>query len=196
LTVIVVTALSSEAFSQASGEASPLEAWFSDELFILRQGDIFQVDRKLFPEESNGVKSLQYRIEMLEPMLQGYAQRDATKIVLLSSRDVLLTPQTPVEDLEDNEGADLVEIDESFLASSFSMPSEYSCPKSHNQESEQLLLSSDNSPSVGYVSQYLNVPFNPLEDHCTFYIRPPDLGKLGILSGDWVSVTFFIVNVV
>jgi len=191
LTVIVVTALSSEAYSQASGEASPLEAWFSDELYILRQGDIFQVDTKLSSAESIGIRCLRYRLEMLEPVLQGYAQRDATKIVLLSSHDEQLTIQTAVEDSEDNEETDLVEIDESFLANAFSMPPESSRPQSHNQGSDQFPLSPDNSVSVGYVVQCLNAPFNPLEDHCTFYIRPTDLGKLGILSGDWVSVLFF-----
>jgi peroxin-6 len=186
-----VTALSSDAYFQASGEASPLEAWFSPELFILRQGDIFQVPPKLSPEETNGIQPLQYRLEMLEPVLQGYARRDETKIILLSSQDGPSTPQN-VGDLEDNE-EDLVEIDESFLASSFSMPSESSRPKSCDQESEQPPLSSDGSLSVGYLSQYLDTPFNISEDHCTFYVRPPDLGKLGILSGDWVGELFCTV---
>lgn len=176
LTAIVVTALSSDAYSQASTEASPLEAWFSAEPFILRQGDIFQI-----PPKSSAEESLQYRLEMLEPVLQGYARRGVTKIVLLSSSDELSTPQNSA-DSEDNEEEDLVEIDESFLASSFSMPSE---PKSYEQESEQSPLSSDGPLSVGYVSQHLYTPFNVSEDHCTFYVRPPDLGKLGILSGDW-----------
>ena len=162
-----------------------MEAWFSAEPFILRQGDIFQIPTKWSPEEGNGIQSLEFRLEMLEPVLQGYARRDLTKIILLSSQDGLSTPRN-IANLEDNE-EDLVEIDESFLASSFSMPSESSRPKSYDQELEQSPPSSDGSPSVGYVCQYLDRPFNMSEDHRTFYVRPTDLGKLGILSGDWVG---------
>ncbi|KAF8964138.1 P-loop containing nucleoside triphosphate hydrolase protein [Flammula alnicola] len=163
LTYVIVTALSLEAYLQASGDASPLDDWLFSDQAILRQGDI-------------------YRLDMLEPVLQGYATLGETKIILLSSQNNPPSIDT-VESISDEQ--DAIEIDECFLGSSVlnhSGPSHLR--QNHDAQSTQSSKYSEDS-STGYISKTLVSPCNLLEDPCTLYLRAADLGKIGILSGDW-----------
>lgn len=181
LTVVVVTALSSEAYSQTCAENSALGEWLSFETRILRQGDILSIPKK----SPNLVDAtMRYRLDMLEPTLQGYVKSGTKVIVVLSQTDP--TIHDSVVDAEGEQ--DAIEIDESFLGSSIS-----------NLSLDLHTRSIQNSPSGPYKNEAEERPYSgfsyksllsPLrfEDHYTLYFRTSDLGKIGILNGDWVSV--------
>ena len=182
LTVVVITALSNGAYSQACADNSALGEWLSFETRILRQGDILSVPKK-------GPKlvdtPMRYRLDMLEPTLQGYVESGTTKvIVVLSQNDSAIH-----DSIVDAEGEqDAIEIDESFLGSSVS-----------NLSMDLQTRSIQNSPLgpykneaversyLGFSYKSLLSPLRFVEDHYTLFFRTSDLGKIGILHGDWVS---------
>jgi peroxin-6 len=182
LTVVVVTALSSEAYSQACADNSALGEWLSSETRILRQGDILSV-----PNKSPMLvdTAMRYRLDMLEPTLQGYVKSGTTKvIVVLSQTDSII--HDSIEDVEEEQ--DAIEIDESFLGSSIS-----------NLSLDLHTRSIQNSPLgpykneamersyMGFSYKSLLSPLRFVEDLNTLFFRTSDLGKIGILNGDWVS---------
>src|SRR5262249_3244518 len=104
---------------------------------------------------------LEYRIDMLEPVLQGYAKAGTTRFCVLSPTE---SPQV-VEDKDD-----LIEIDEDFLANSVLQPT--------------LRPSSiDASSEVSFQVRELIEPVS--EDDSLCYVRTSDLGRIGLLDGDW-----------
>ena len=182
LTVVVVTALSSEAYSQTCADNSALGEWLSFETRILRQGDILSVPKK---NHKLADTPMRYRLDMLEPTLQGYAENGTTKVIVVLSQ----TDSTIHDSIADAEGEqDVIEIDESFLGSSIS-----------NLSMDLHTRSIQNSPlgpykneaversCLGFSYKSLLSPLRFVEDHYTLFFRTSDLGKIGILNGDWVS---------
>lgn len=186
LTSIIVTALSEDAYTQACDDSSALEDILYKPGSILRQGEVLSLP-SLQATTSYNANPLQYRLEMIEPVLQGFAKRDETKIILLSSADNI-----PVMDNAEEEDVfeeqEYFEIDEDFLGSSvLSVSGPSALDKNQDTFSNQSNHSHDNSSS-GFSSKPLNYASGLHEDDCTLFLRAPDLGKLGILSGDWVRV--------
>jgi peroxin-6 len=183
LTVVVVTALSSEAYSQTCADNSALGEWLSFETRILRQGDILSVPKKS-PKLID--TAMRYRLDMLEPTLQGYVESGTTKVVVVLSQ----TDSTIHDTVVDAEGEqDAIEIDESFLGISIS-----------NLSLDLHTRSIQNSPLYPYKNEAVErsysgfsyksllSPLKFVEDHYTLFFRTSDLGKIGILNGDWVSI--------
>ena len=180
LTVVVVTALSCEAYSQIRADNSALVEWLSFGTRILRQGDILSVPKKS-PKLLDTV--MRYRLDMLEPTLQGYVESGTTKIIVVLSK----TDSTIYDSIVDAEGEqDAIEIDESFLGSSISNLSlhtrsiQNSLPSPYKNEAVERSY-------VGFSYKNLLSPLRFVEDHYTLFFRTSDLGKIGILNGDWVS---------
>lgn len=183
LASVILTALSNDAYTQACDNSSTLEDSLCNAGTILRQGDILSIYNKE-PNTSENNNALQYRLEMVEPLLQGFTKRGETKIILLSMLD---DPSVHEDgEAEDESEQDDFEIDEDFLGSSILSTSAPS-PLSRIQDAlyNEPNHSYDHFPS-GFTSKALSDPLGLPEDDCTLYLRTADLGKLGILSGDWV----------
>ncbi|KAJ7074407.1 P-loop containing nucleoside triphosphate hydrolase protein [Mycena amicta] len=148
LTEIFVSALSYEAYQAAD---ATLENWLCAEHRLLRQGDVLTLSPS----------SLQYRLDMLGPVLQGFAKKDATRIVI--------TPGSPYENTDAECDPDNFEIDEQFLASA------------------ALGLPSQNA-STAFDCRPLTDAIAQEYDDCTLYLRTKDLSRVGGLNGDWAVV--------
>jgi peroxin-6 len=188
LTSIIVTALSKEAYLHGCEDGSTLEQYLFEDQPILRQGDVLGVPSKQ-PTTSDHVETLQYRLEMVEPVLQGLANRGETKIILLASQD---DPSAididSLEDIsEEQDDQDDFEIDEEFLGSSVINTSGSSqIARNHGSQSGQLNGHVEEC-SLGLQPKPLTCPSGLSEDDRTLYLRTTDMGRLGVLSGYWVS---------
>lgn len=193
LTEVYVTALSKEAYQVACSRDSVLETWLSKDRKILRLGAVYTFLSDELPfnghdTSTEAQKSFKFRLDMVEPVLQGFSQRGITRFIVTAdfafgSEDVI-----DEEAESDQEG---IEIDEAFLASStltrFLSPSNghYSSSPVVSNDSDEAL------PLQPYFQTYpLSEPGNITDEHCTLYLRTTDLGKVGILNGDWVSTRY------
>ena len=185
LTVVIATALSCEAYSQACANQSALDEWLSFESRILRQGDVLSVPKK---KSKLLDTALRYRLDMLEPVLQGHAERGTTKVIVaLSQTDTAMHDSAMAMDTEGEQ--DAIEIDESFLGSSISnlSPDVHTCSAQTSPlDPYKNEVMERSSPRFSYKSMLS--PFKLAEDHYTLFFRTSDLGKNGILNGDWVSI--------
>ncbi|KAF8803602.1 AAA-domain-containing protein [Phlegmacium glaucopus] len=181
LTVVIVTALSSEAYSQACANHSALGEWLSLERRILRQGDVLSVPKK---DPTSVDVAFRYRLDMLEPVLQGHVENGTTKIIVaLSQTDSLIH-----DSILDTEGEqDAIEIDEGFLGSSILSLDLHTCSTQNSPLDLYKNEAMDRSyPEFSYKTMHSR--FKPVEDHYTLFFRTSDLGKIGILNGDWAIV--------
>jgi len=148
---------------------------------ILRHGDRAQL------QIGNTETSLGfvYQLQQLEPVPQGFAQPGQTKIILLSSG---MISGIDLSDKHDNVEADAFEIDESFLASSV-----FNTHFDHPEDQDFSIVSQDSTlgmsdPSLSrFDIDYLDFPNESPEENWILYVRTTDLGRIGILSQNWVS---------
>lgn len=182
LTVVIATALSSEAYLQACASHSSLAEWLSFERRILRQGDVLSVPKK---DPKLVDAALRYRLDMLEPALQGHFENGTTKvIVVLSQTNSLVHNSTMNPEGE----RDVIEIDESFLGSSISSLSlDLHTPSTPNLPLDPYKNEAMEKPYPGFSYSSMVCPYKLVEDHYTLFFRTSDLVKIGILNGDWVS---------
>lgn len=197
---VVVTALSLDAYNIASSPGSPIEAWLSDQPLILRQGDVHTFGANLRPTNGHGIswsrKTYQFRLDMIEPVLQGYARKGSTRFyVTLADTESLSFDEFEFQS-GDESGSDPdgIEIDECFLASSVlharQNPSHPMPPKTVSK-SLQYANAVLNEPTMPHIDSSFRIeplqePTFTLQDDCTLYIRTSDLGRVGVLNGDWV----------
>jgi len=133
---------------------------------VLRQGDSFQTDN-----------SLVYTLWSLEPVSQGRALAGRTEIVVLSPSHPIVFTRSNV-----NNEPDFIEIDEGFLAAS----SETWQGKGQSASSNAVCIGRSETPAHAFSTRDLDTPEDIREDNFSLYLRTPDLGKIGILSHDWV----------
>jgi peroxin-6 len=141
-----------------------------------------------------------YKLDMVGPALQGYAQEGETKFIFISasSSNVDSSPshssQYSVGD-DSESGLEGIEIDEHFLASSV-WPAIRRLPTSHCDyplTNDHALDNgiSEQDPSTVLKATFrmstLIEPVSSINDDCTLYVRTADLGRIGSLNGDWVS---------
>ncbi|KAJ7067729.1 AAA-domain-containing protein [Mycena belliarum] len=174
LTELVVTALSSEAY-----QAGPniLDSWLCDERRVLRQGDVCSISKDSLINgsglHSNNINiPFQYRLDMLEPVMQGSAVRGETRIILT------LDTSLPQQDEDYESGQERFEIDQDFLALAALIS-----PSSQAAASE----AGETKPITFECKALDQSSSQPFED-CTLYLRTTDLGRVGSLNGDWVLV--------
>lgn len=201
LTEIIVTALSPEGYHIATSAGSPLEDWLSDGSIILRQGSVYTFSSDMTNGQGPvaGSETYQFRLDMTEPVLQGFARKSLTRFYVTSAPNLQehsFADQVTLEPDEETESEpELIEIDESFLASSV-LHTRYSLPASSAQE-QDLGLNDHKSvndypeESKRLRARALTVPISTSQDDCTLYLRTSDLGKVGVLNGDWVSLADF-----
>jgi hypothetical protein len=64
-----------------------LETWLSNEYIILRQGTIYAFDSEILPTNgrvtAESPASYHYRLDMTEPVLQGYARVGHTRFYVI-----------------------------------------------------------------------------------------------------------------
>ncbi|KAG6819232.1 hypothetical protein H0H93_013975 [Arthromyces matolae] len=179
LTEIVAAALSEEAYQFACQHESTLEDWLCDELTVIRHGDIH-----ILPQLSlNGhdpalpPTSFSYRIDMSEPVLQGFARKGTTKFILVQA--VVFAPGEAEETERDDEA---VEIDEAFLAkSAISSLSILDVSKAAPDSFGTL----NSFEEISFCTTPLRRQLDPIGDESTLYVRTTDLSKIGIQNGDW-----------
>jgi hypothetical protein len=179
LSTIVLVAGSTEAYLLAARRPSLLNQLMDGR--ILRNGDRAQL------QIGNIEASLEfvYQLQQLEPVPQGFAQPGQTKIILLSFG---IISGIDLSDKHDNVEADAFEIDESFLASSV-----FNTHFDHPEDQDFPIVSQDSTlgmsnPSLSrFDIDYLDFPNESPEENWTLYVRTTDLGRIGILSRNWVS---------
>ncbi|KIK59642.1 hypothetical protein GYMLUDRAFT_226408 [Collybiopsis luxurians FD-317 M1] len=119
---------------------------------------------------------------MLEPVSQGYAELGNTTFILIA-------PDEDDEDVQDvltqsSDDDEILEIDEEFLANSVVYPSYNPISPlsalSHEKRVEEL------TTDLLFKFAPLSSEISTLHDDHTLYLRTADLGRLGVLSGDWV----------
>jgi len=184
---VFVQALSSAAYSRAKADVSSFEDWLCRGQRILRQDSAYVWDTL----DGLDPGALTYKLITTEPVLQGYAQKSQTLFTLLPPTEgsqainwePVLSSSVPdnVQIDEDEEG---LEIGENFLASSL-IPQ----PSSYPQHSPTIHMS---HLSHEFTTSPLPKPTSLDLDEHTMYVRTVDLPKVGVLDGDWVSISFKI----
>lgn len=179
LSDIFVAALSEHAYNSAQDDSTPLEEKLSNNMRILRQGDTIHTT------DANG-SELSYRITMTEPVLQGYATRDGTQFVLtFQSADAPVSGAHQNGDArhEDSEsGSEDLSIDEGFLAGSV-------LRAEPNRSESPAVNGGRPSSSRTFDTRPLSEPAIESHDDCTVFLRMADLGRIGVLEGDWVRTS-------
>ncbi len=185
LTEVFVTALSPDAYDAAMAHQSRLESWFCDGQRILRQSSIHNYD---LTDAFNGCpnqseRTFYYRLDMLEPVLQGYSQVGKTTFIISPAAE----GYTPSVLLCLTKVNDSIEIGEDFLASSMGQPFRF--PNAIDEDSD-----SDTAPTCEFNVQPLREIVQ--EDDRTVYVRTMDLARIGVLNSDWVSRPINSANVI
>ena len=167
-----------------------LESLLHDGEPILREGDVLELQ-----STSSNSSVLKYRLELLEPVRQGISRPGTTRLLLISSngteffnptanREAVEGVETPDLNLEDT-----IEIDEGFLANSL-FGSDYAASLLKDQDmSSEMQVKNGPSFRQDFSPRSLNQPLSLSHDLFTLYVRTADLGRIGILSGDWVRQT-------
>lgn len=193
LTEVYVAALSMEAYQVACSRDSVLETWLSKDRKILRLGAVHAFLSDELPLNGHATstetqKSFKFRLDMVEPVLQGFAQRGTTRFIVTADFVSSTLGSEEATDEEAESDQECIEIDEGFLASS-TLTRFLSPPNGHHSSTPGVSNDSDEAlPSQPYFQTHpLSEPENIADEHCTLYLRTADLGKVGILNGDWVS---------
>ncbi|KAJ8699681.1 peroxisomal assembly protein [Pleurotus ostreatus] len=135
---------------------------------ILRQSTTHTISGAII--ESSGwskSKILQYRLNMLSPVAQGYAEKGLTRFIVAFSGDIPAEQTTATSSDSENESdSEGIEIDEGFLAVGSSSP--------HPSTLDPLFRAQPLSQIQG----------DHPGDH-VLYLNVSDFGRVGLLNGDW-----------
>lgn len=176
LTDVFMTALSTEAYHAARSYPALIHGWLSEESRILRHGDILSFNSSMLPINGHGPsgsRNLQFRLDLVEPVLQGYAAEGTTNFCV--TRQNIITD----EGLDDNdlysasESEEGFEIDDEFLANSIV---QHPGRASGTQASERVQRFKVKVYKHGHSA----------DDESTIYLKTSDLSRLGVLNDDWV----------
>ncbi|RXW18100.1 hypothetical protein EST38_g7753 [Candolleomyces aberdarensis] len=185
VTEVILFATSLSAFKVANENDSLIDSWCSESR-ILRVGELIQ-----FNGHPNGITSseqITFRVDTLEPVLQGYIKKDITRVVVLLSEETDSDP-FDIDQVDSEDSPDDVEIDESFLAGS-AVASGF--PTLSTKSSDGDAKSGSCSRFVHqepFLCEPLSTSISPDSDDTTLYLKTSDLGKLGLLNSDWGVVT-------
>lgn len=147
-----------------------LETSLTQKSMILRQSTTHTIPEAII-ESSGWPKSeiLQYRLNMVSPVAQGYAEKGLTRFIVAFSGDFLVEVTTAAtsSDSENESDSEGIEIDEGFLAVGSSNP--------HSSTLDPLFQAQPLSEIQG----------DHPGDH-VLYLNVSDFGRVGLLNGDWV----------
>ncbi|KAJ4480455.1 P-loop containing nucleoside triphosphate hydrolase protein [Lentinula edodes] len=185
LTEVYVSALSPAAYDAAITHDALLESLLCSKRQILRQGSVFCISPDVLVE-SPVYHPLEFRIDMLEPVSQGYAEAGRTTFFVTSltdtSEDEDEDGETDTSTLGLSSDDESVEISHDFLANSVVYPAYNPISPSISNPKVDLRAEGD----LHFRVHALYNPVSILHDDYTVYLRTADLGRLGVLSGDWV----------
>jgi peroxin-6 len=193
-----LVALTTASYELTCVNSSLFEDWFCTGEPILRQYTTYTFAK----DTTQATDPFQFHILMVEPVLQGYASVGNTKFFVsmqgdqnnswIHSSDRRSTSEPGID--SDKEG---IEIDESFLAGSvlhtMSNPSPAASPRASVSEDVSGVLPncSGDSPLASLTELLFSCeswygPTLPSAEDHTVHIRTFDLGRTGLLDGDWV----------
>ncbi|KAG6865884.1 hypothetical protein C0991_010965 [Blastosporella zonata] len=183
LTEVVVMALSSSAYQVACTQESVLEDWLCKEHTIIRQGDVHTFTPEQLPLNGCGSTSSSvkyaYCLEMIEPVLQGFARKGATRFIVILADGL---PSTSAEEnVPECDLEEAIEIGEDFLANSALSPVFGQHDYTHENANGTLIETSE----ISFLAIPLIRQIDDEMDHCGLYVRTADLSKIGIQNGDW-----------
>lgn len=182
-------ALSSSAYSSAKSDVLAFEDWLCHGQRVMRQDSVLFMDSQDSPDGN----PLAYKLIMIEPVLQGYAQKSQTLFTLLPPPEeppAVNGHETHLSSVPDDVHIEFddeeLEIGESFLAGSL-VPQ----PTLYPQQNVSPTIS---MPLFAHelTARPSSTPIHSgLDDH-TMYVRTVDLSKIGVLDGDWVSFPSYL----
>ncbi|PPQ98809.1 hypothetical protein CVT24_003363, partial [Panaeolus cyanescens] len=183
----IVSALTPESYAYSNKNPSLFDEWYHNES-ILRQKDLCTFTR----QTPVGQETFVFRIELLEPIQQCYAEKGVTRIILVAPDDGIPLPLESSSQLDATLESDAIEIGEEFLANSVLSNQ---LEGFGTQKQESLVQHSDTKGFKGVThggSQHTLVCLpsvhDAAEDDITIYMRTADLAKVGVRSGDWIIV--------
>ncbi|KAI0831786.1 AAA-domain-containing protein [Trametes gibbosa] len=214
---VILSSLSNEAYTYASSNPGALENWLFSNGRILRENATYTLAREqdVVSVSSSAAlsPSLGYKIAMSGPVQQGLAQRGVTKVYVsappaldeLVSEDAI--PTIPDGDDHGSEsepsGSEVgeYEIGDDFLAGSVlrSVNAPGSPGPTTNGTTANGAVNGDASSRLGqsehtYRAYALQRQVSKLEDECTVYVRTSELGRIGILDGEWAIIRSYHSN--
>ncbi|KAI8998975.1 AAA-domain-containing protein [Trametes punicea] len=208
LSEVILTALSDEAYASAS-DTDALEEWFLTNDTILRQGAIYNWSR-----DSSGTLAapLQYKVLMATPVQQGVVERGTTKVYLFAPTILdEAIPEDSIPTIPDGDfdlhpsaeesGSETgdFEIGEDFLAGSVLRSLNLTNPPgftingaSTNDITNGIAQSASNLHLNQSERTYPAIPLREqlsfVEDECAVYVRTSELGRIGVLDGEWAII--------
>lgn len=177
LTQIILSAFGDDAYRLASASWSHVQEYICADKNIIRQGAIFSMPPTALPTNGHTSQTTtfpyQFKIGLTEPVIQGYADQHTSFVIIRDDTSAMDTPHDSSEE-ED------IDINEAFLARSISATLE--AGSQHSNISSSTTLRALPLP--------LSSPIRNTEnnDDYSLYLRTADLGRLGALNGDWVTI--------
>ncbi|KAJ3861388.1 AAA-domain-containing protein [Lentinula novae-zelandiae] len=187
LTEVYVSALSIAAYDAAITHEALLESHLYSKKQILRQGSVYSIRPDALLESPSNHR-FEFRLDMLEPVSQGYAEAGRTTLFVTSltdtSEDEDEDGETDTSTLGFSSDDESVEISHDFLANSVVYPTYNYNPISPSISNPSVDLHAEGE--LHFTVHALSNPVSILHDDYTVFLRTADLGRLGVLSGDWV----------
>ncbi|KAG8958992.1 peroxisomal assembly protein [Tulasnella sp. 419] len=191
-------------FTPAGAPTSEVPLPASDQLGLMKGSD------------AEPIASYEYHILMTDPVLQGFAKLGSTDIIVTpgnypepitaaksSNGDSLEDVEVSIEPEDKSDSSDFFEIDEQFLASSVlnSISPVFNLDATSNGKEE--LVPELTYPTSSYASVKKSPPIFTLrilnrrldsveydgDAEPTVYVSTPELGSIGVFSGDWAIIT-------
>ncbi|KAJ2917643.1 hypothetical protein MD484_g2754, partial [Candolleomyces efflorescens] len=183
VTEVILFATSLSAFKVANESDSFIDGWCRESR-ILRVGESIQHNGITGPEQ------ITFKVDTLEPVLQGYIQKDFTRVVVLLSEESDSDPCNKAQ-IDSEDTPDDVEIDESFLAGS-AVTSAFPTLSTKSSDKDATPGSSSRfAHQEPFLCEPLSASVSSNSDDTTLYLKTADLGRLGLLNSDWGVVTTF-----
>lgn len=185
---MVLSARTSEGYEFASNNPTFFRAWLFTKKAILRNGFTY---RLVLPHHDSDIRDIfhEYTVIFSEPVAQGYTLSAVTEISVSLHHNKKCGQHNlgKVEAVHEDE--ECIEIDQNFLANSV-LPSIGCVP--HFYPFMQIYTTTLFSDSIPASHNYMLTLVNDAHNVCpqngyTILLKPSDLSKVGLISGDWVS---------
>lgn len=188
LTKVVLSAPTSEGYEFASSNSTLFKAWLFAKKPILRNGFTYRLMLPHDDSDTGGVFH-EYTVVFSEPVAQGYALSATTEISVSLHRNKKPDQHVlgKVEVVHEDE--ECIEIDQNFLANSV-LPSIGCVPHFYLlMQTYTTALFLDSIPaSHNNMFKLVDGAHDSvcLPNGYTVLLKPSDLSKVGLISGDWV----------
>ena len=185
---MVLSARTSKGYEFASSNPTLLKTWLFSRKPILRNGITYYLP--LPPHGSDTRDAFhEYSVVFSEPVAQGYPHPSLTEILVSFRQDS--QPGQPASGKAEgvHEDDEYIEIDQDFMANSVLPSIGCVAPLIPCVQLTSLSRLDSVPASRKYIFTLVDSTrcrVNPPNDH-TVLLKPSDLNKIGLISGDWVS---------